>query len=43
MQKLRPKFEEIDYNKEVAPESLIQRNEQYLKLRKRKAYEFDPI
>jgi hypothetical protein len=26
MQKLRPKFEGIGYNKEVAPDSLIQRN-----------------
>jgi hypothetical protein len=26
MQKLRPKFEGIRYNKEFAPESLIQRN-----------------
>jgi hypothetical protein len=37
MQKLRPKLEEIYYNKEVAPESLIQRIfEPFLKCKKKK-------
>jgi hypothetical protein len=37
MQKLRPKFEEIPYNKEVAPDSLIQRIfEPFLKNKKKK-------
>jgi hypothetical protein len=37
MQKLHPKFEEICYNKEVAPESLIQRIfEPFLKSKKKK-------
>jgi len=37
MQKLRPKFEEIYYNKEVVPESLIQKIiEPFLKSKKKK-------
>jgi hypothetical protein len=38
MQKLRPQFEGIYYNKEVAPESLMQRIfEPFLKSKKKKA------
>jgi hypothetical protein len=37
MQKLRPKFEGIRYNKEVVPETLIQRIfEPFLKCKKKK-------